>query len=205
MLITTGFIAPAFTMMGVYVILWALVLILGHHTTPIPAKKYIVCCMVVDLMCLSLQGAGGGLAGAAFSKKTDTALGTNIMVVGIILQLVSTCVFDLLFNTVMYRGWKDIRQSQCLLFLCGVTKFVVTCMVIRNVYRSIELLQGWRGYLITHERFTVGLEGTVMAASVLALNLFNLGRLLGKAQKSATSLGGIPLEGPASLEYDSNL
>jgi hypothetical protein len=192
------FVAPAFTMMGVYVILWVLVLNLGHQTLPIPTKKYIIGCIVVDLTCLVLQGTGGGLAGAAFSKRTDTAVGTNVMLVGIILQLASTCIFNILFNIVMFRGWKDIRKNQHLMIVCCTTMFVVTCMVIRNVYRSIELLQGWRGFLITHEIFTIGLEGTVMLASVLALNLFNPGWLLGKAQKVAAT--GIALECPMSME-----
>jgi hypothetical protein len=203
MLIRAVSIAPAFTMMGVYVILWGLVFILGHDTMPIPTKGYIICCVLVDLTCLSLQGAGGGLAGAAFSKKTSTTPGTNIMLVGIILQLVSTCIFDLLFNIVMYRGWKKIRKNEALMLVCGVTKLVVTCMVIRNVYRSIELLQGWRGFLITHERFTVGLEGAVMATSVLVLNLLNPGWLLTRAQKSEATAGMIPLDQNMSIRYDS--
>jgi hypothetical protein len=174
-------------MAGIYVILYVLVPIVGRHTLPFPTKWYLIGCVIVDLVCLTLQGMGGGLAGAAFSKKTSTTLGTNIMVIGIIVQLVLIAVFDALFTMVMVRGWKTIRKHKNLMVLCGVTKFVITCMVIRGVYRTMELLQGWRGYLITNERFAVGLEGAMMAAAVVAFNILNPGKLLQKEVGENTS------------------
>lgn len=42
---------------------------------------------------------------------------------------------------------------------------------IRSIYRTIELLQGWTGYLITHEIYFIVLDGTMM---VLAVGIFNL-------------------------------
>jgi hypothetical protein len=167
-------------MAGVYITLWALVLILGRDRMPIPAKTYLICCGIVDLTCLILQGAGGGMAGAAISNKKDTAIGTKTMLAGIIIQLISTITFDTLFNIVVFRGRKEIRKSMYLMCICGVIKIVVTCMVIRNVYRSVELLQGWRGLLITHEKFAVGLEGVVMAIASVAFNFCHPRRLLVK-------------------------
>lgn len=69
MLTALSLIAPAFTMAGVYIILWVLVLIIGRHCMPIPAKIYLICCGIIDLTCLILQGIGGGMAGAAVSKN----------------------------------------------------------------------------------------------------------------------------------------
>jgi hypothetical protein len=84
------------------------------------------------------------------------------------------------------------------MILCMVTKFVITCMVIRGVYRTMELLQGWRGYLITHERFAIGLEGSMMAAAVIAFNILNPGKLLEKelgenANVAGINMGEVPL------------
>lgn len=42
----------------------------------------------------------------------------------------------------------DLRGTQ--LLLAGVA-FATLMIVIRGIYRSIELLQGWSGYIITHE------------------------------------------------------
>jgi hypothetical protein len=37
---------------------------------------------------------------------------------------------------------------------------------IRSIYRTIELLQGWSGYLITHEGYFIGLDGATMVIAV---------------------------------------
>ena len=56
-------------------------------------------------------------------------------------------------------------------------------MIIRGIYRSIELLQGWRGYLITHERYAIALEGCMMIIAVAIFNVFHPGRLIANAKK----------------------
>ena len=35
-------------------------------------------------------------------------------------------------------------------------------MNLRGFYRSVELIQGWRGYLITHESYVIGLDAVPM-------------------------------------------
>lgn len=177
-----------------------MVLILGRHLLPFPPKVYVITILVVDFSCLSLQAIGGGLAGAAFSKGTSTAPGTNIMVVGILAQLVSTCVFSVLFNNALYRGFDQITRNKHLMILCGATLLSVACMIVRGVYRSIELLQGWRGYLITTERFTVALEGSMMILAVAIFNVFNPGRLLALAKAELDRPSVQPLAAVGSIE-----
>ncbi len=161
-----------------------MVLFLGPHTSPLPPKVYIITFLIVDVVCLSLQAIGGGLAGAAFSNKTSTVPGTNTMVVGIVTQLVSTCLFAVLLNYAFIKGYRQIRQNRHLMLLSGATLLSIACMIIRGVYRSIELLQGWRGYLITTERYAIALEGCMMFIAVAVLNVYHPGRLLAKAKQS---------------------
>lgn len=161
-----------------------MVLFLGPHTSPLPPKVYIITFLVVDVVCLSLQAIGGGLAGVAFSKDTSTVPGTNTMVVGIVAQLVSTCVFAILLNYAFIKGFRQIRQNRHLILLSGATLLGIGCMIIRGVYRSIELLQGWRGYLITTERYAIALEGCMMIIAVAVFNVYHPGRLLAKAKQS---------------------
>jgi hypothetical protein len=54
-------------------------------------------------------------------------------------------------------------------------------MIARGIYRSIELLQGWTGYLNIHEAYVIGLDGVLMLTAVLALNMCNPGKLLAQA------------------------
>lgn len=52
------------------------------------------------------------------------------------------------------------------LVLIAVTiSFVM--IYIRSVYRTIELAQGWTGYLITHEGYFIGLDAAIMVVAVI--------------------------------------
>jgi hypothetical protein len=44
------------------------------------------------------------------------------------------------------------------------------CIYLSSIYRTIELSQGWTGYLITHERYFIALDGAMM---VIAVGVFN--------------------------------
>jgi len=141
--------------------------------------------MNIDTLCFSLQATGGGLAGAAFSKGTDTTRGTNLMVAGIIAQMVSTCIFAGLLSFAIFHGRATIRRVKPLRILSSVALFSVACMITRGVYRSLELLQGWRGYLILHERYTIALDGVTMLLAVVIFNVFNPGRLMAEAKRDS--------------------
>ncbi|OBT43380.1 hypothetical protein VE00_05712 [Pseudogymnoascus sp. WSF 3629] len=174
--------APAFTTAGIYSILALTIPVIGHNTSPLKPRLYLIIFLTVDFFSLLLQGIGGGMAGAAFSKKQDTTTATTIMVTGIIFQLCSTCVFATLYELVLYRGRNVLLRNRPLLILSSATLLSVTCMVIRGVYRSMELLQGWRGYLATNERFAIALEGSLMAISLITFNFFNPERLIREAR-----------------------
>ena len=121
------------------------------------------------------------MASSEASSGKNPVTGTNIMIAGILFQLASLCVFASLFQLVVFRGWKVIRANRSLVVLCAVTMLSVACVVIRGIYRSIELLQGWTGYLISNEKFTIALDGVMILIAVGIFNVFNPGVLLGKA------------------------
>ena len=92
------------------------------------------------------------------------------MMAGIIVQLVSMCVFVVLFLWVIWKARAASRTVKMHLLLAA-TSFSAACIIIRNFYRAVELSQGWRGYLITHEAYFDVLDGVLM---VLAAAVFNL-------------------------------
>ena len=53
-----------------------------------------------------------------------------------------------------------------------VTTFSTFCIIVRNFYRAVELSQGWKGYLITHEVYFAVLDGALMFLSVGVFNTF---------------------------------
>ncbi|TVY32871.1 Sphingoid long-chain base transporter [Lachnellula subtilissima] len=175
--------SPAFTTAGIYIILFRMIPILGKHSLPFPPKLCLLLCLGIDIVSLSLQAAGGGLAGQSFHKATDTRPGTYTMVAGILFQLASTISYAILMSIVFVRGFAGIKNNRPLRRLSGAMVLAILCMITRGVYRSIELLQGWRGFLNTHQVYIISLDGALMVIAVVALNVCNPESLLKQARE----------------------
>ncbi|GHJ87333.1 hypothetical protein NliqN6_3735 [Naganishia liquefaciens] len=127
----------------------------GHaHLKPINPNKIMRIFVGSDICTFLIQAAGGGLSTAQDNKLRD--VGSKIFLAGIALQLVSFAFFTgvyLMFAWRVYkhdaviwnhRGWKALYLAlgwTCIMFL------------IRSVYRTIELSEGYTGYLNTHEPY----------------------------------------------------
>lgn len=51
--------------------------------------------------------------------------------------------------------------------------FSFVAIYVRSVFRAVQLMQGFRGYLATHEKFFIGLDGVVMFLSIAIFNVVN--------------------------------
>lgn len=126
-----------------------------------------------DVISLVVQAVGGGLASDASSTVGgDTKPGTDIMVAGILFQMAAIAVFTVLGVNFLIRARNDVFPLK-LKLLVAATSFSVVMIFTRSVYRSIELLQGWSGFLITHEGYFIALDGALMVAAVGCFNLLH--------------------------------
>ncbi|KAL9586083.1 MAG: hypothetical protein Q9212_001121, partial [Teloschistes hypoglaucus] len=168
--------SPAFFAAGIYIVLGHFIKIFGARTSPLSAKQYLWIFCSVDSATLTLQAIGGGLASAAGDKPNgNIKLGTDIMIVGIVFQLAANVVFAGFFARVLYmthqpggKGILNVDDLQLpsspsktqpststtprLRILAAATALSTAALIARGIYRSVELIQGWRGYLITTER-----------------------------------------------------
>lgn len=185
--------SPAFFAAGIYIILGYIVQIFGPNTSPLTAKQYLWIFCTIDFNSLLLQAIGGGMASAAGSEPDrNIKPGTNTMIAGIVWQLVSNLVFAGLFASVLsktYRKGKGILNvddlpvsnnksrpattTKRLRILALATTVSTLALIARGIYRSIELLQGWRGFLITTERYFIGLDGALMVVAVVVFVFAN--------------------------------
>ncbi|WVF66964.1 hypothetical protein IAT40_001707 [Kwoniella sp. CBS 6097] len=69
----------------------------------------------------------------------------------------------------------EIKNGERL--LAGVA-FASAMIFVRGIYRSIELAQGWTGYLITHEPYFIYLDGLPMVLCLAAFAVSHPGWLL---------------------------
>ncbi|OMP83170.1 Sphingoid long-chain base transporter RSB1 [Diplodia seriata] len=200
MQITTLIIAPTFWTAALYVILGRLIALSGPSSSPLTPRTYLILFCTADVVSLVLQAIGGGMASVAASATPpgDTAPGTNIMVAGIVFQMVAITVFCALF-AVFLKGTMTaaataggggskggsgtappslLGSSRTKTLVTG-TSAAIVFIYVRSIYRTIELLQGWDGYLITHEVYFVVLDGAMMVCAVGVFNLVHPGWFLG--------------------------
>lgn len=159
-------------------------------------RTYLIAFCTADVVSLVLQAVGGGMASVAASASParDTAAGTNIMVAGIVFQMAAITVFCALFAVFLKRtatatrkgggGGEATPLSARVKVLVVATTASIAFIYVRSIYRTVELLEGWDGYLITHEVYFVVLDGAMMVCAVAVFNLVHPGWfLVGDGQK----------------------
>jgi hypothetical protein len=71
------------------------------------------------------------------------------MVAGIVFQLISVIIFSILFAVVIKRALSsdsDVLKERKIQAVVAGTTLSVVCVVIRSIYRTIELSEGWTGF-----------------------------------------------------------
>ncbi|OWT39239.1 hypothetical protein J008_03205 [Cryptococcus neoformans] len=220
MQIITLIIAPVFFSAWDYTILGIAIQNLGRQYSMLAPKAYVALFVTCDVISLILQAVGGGWA--ASSDFPVPKAPTNIMVAGIIFQLVSMIIFSLLACDFMYRAWRkkpyqrkvrqvvdepigetgsgategtegsegekfdEVERSAVVRGWWWVMAGTAICslmIIIRGVYRSVELVQGWNGYVISREVYQDCLDGIPMFIAVLSINVFHPGFFLPRRRK----------------------
>lgn len=168
--IVTLIIAPVFFSAALYILLGKLIRDMGRASSILSAKWYAIVFCTCDVVSLIIQAAGGAMASMADTDE-DQDRGTNIMEGGIVFQLATMTLFGVLMadfaRRIMSRraGLRDaVTPSLKLVLAAMAVSFVV--VYVRSIYRTIELAQGWRGHLITHEAYFIGLDAATMVIAV---------------------------------------
>ncbi|ODQ52269.1 RTA1-domain-containing protein [Saitoella complicata NRRL Y-17804] len=201
MQISTLIIAPTFFTAGIYIILGRLITLASSNAysgekkklSIITPKMYLWIFCTCDILSLVIQAIGGGMASGESNKVGgDTKPGTDVMVAGIVFQLATITIFCYFFVDFLLRSQ---RVSSSIFgrsrWIVGATVLSVVTIYIRSIYRTIELVQGWDGYLITRERYFGGLDGAMMVIAVGVFNCVHPGWALPKAHSSAEGMDEI--------------
>ena len=84
----------------------------------------------------------------------------------------------------------------------GSMTLALVCIYIRSVYRTVELFQGWAGFLITHEKFFIALDAAVIVIAAWSLNFFDPALLLNEDDKEVLLQrdGGVASQNSTEIE-----
>lgn len=178
-------ISPAFVAAGIYITLKHIVINFGESWSRLRPAWYTYIFIAGDFISLCLQGAGGGLASVGDPGSTIQDIGTNLMITGVIFQVVILSFFG--YFLVEYAIRTNRRRDQlsaesvklfkstqfrCFMFAIGIAFLGI---FIRCVYRIPELTGGWRSELMRNEVDFIVLEGVMIVISVAVLTIFHPG------------------------------
>ncbi|KAF2744444.1 RTA1-domain-containing protein [Sporormia fimetaria CBS 119925] len=185
-------IAPALLTAGIYLCLARVIVVNGAENSRLKPKLYTYVFVGFDVLSLVLQSIGGAMA-ATGKDAAASRLGTNVMIAGLISQVVSMVMFFTVWgNFVLHmrkakkegslrrmqpslyekvRGTKMFTGFQWSLFVAAVLIF------IRCVYRVAELWEGFSGHLANDEVTFMIFEGPMILVAVTAMTVFHPGRV----------------------------
>lgn len=207
MQISTLIIAPTFFTAGIYVLLGNFIKLFGRQSSIMRPSLYLWIFCTCDVISLVVQAIGGGMASSESDKiNGNTDPGTYTMVGGIVFQLFSITIFvacaaDFVRRTLAQGQLARSPRSLVVLFVAMI--FSVLCIYARSIYRTIELVQGWDGYLITTQRYFIALDGAMMVAAVVVFNFCHPAWMMPSTRPSARDWENLELKNePAEDETE---
>lgn len=178
-------ISPAFISAGIYLTLKHVVIHFGESWSRLRPAWYTYIFITGDVFSLVLQGAGGGLAATADPGSDLQDIGTNLMIAGVIFQVVILAVFGYLLAEYVLRTYRrrsqlssqsmELLQKPTFRLFVGAVLTAYTSILVRCVYRIPELTGGWGSELMRNEPEFIALEGGMIVLAVLALTVAHPG------------------------------
>ena len=171
MQITLLIYSPAFIAAAIYVTLKHFVLVFGERFSRVPATWYTWMFITCDTISLVLQASGGAIAGGKKAQNDvhERNVGTDIMMAGIIWQVITLTVFAFLVVDYYFKtrsNWAQVTPQGKEVAATGSFKifaysiFIAFIAVyIRCVYRIAELAGGWANKIMSDQPSFIALEG----------------------------------------------
>ncbi|KAG8740041.1 hypothetical protein FRC10_004799 [Ceratobasidium sp. 414] len=204
MQICTTIIAPSFMTAAMFLILPKIMNELGPQYSSVQSRLYAKVFIAADITALVIQAAGGAIASIATDLKGANN-GGKIMLIGIIIQLGKTLAL-ILFTALglefvtrfsldrparrtpiqrleVIRGWATVPKG--VVWMLAALAFATFFILIRSVYRTIELTDGWNGQIISTEKWFNWFDGMPIVVAMVTFNMIHPGYLprgLGKQQ-----------------------
>ncbi|KAJ9644432.1 hypothetical protein H2204_001784 [Knufia peltigerae] len=144
--------SPALNSAALYLILKHLVLQFGREWSRIRPKWYTWAFISADIAALTLQAAGGGIAGSAGDDESFRDVGDRLMISGIAWQVLTLLLFAAATIDYTIRRFRSatplspsaeglLRDTKFRVFLVSITVSYLVIFV-RCVYRVAEMANG---------------------------------------------------------------
>ncbi|CAE6422644.1 unnamed protein product [Rhizoctonia solani] len=154
-----------------------------------------------DLFSFAVQACGGGMS--TTNDLDKLRIGQKLFLTGLALQLASFALFSALYIVFLVRVYKSAPEiwhhnppvpwHRNWKTLAAALALSCVGILIRSVFRTIELSEGFRGHLATTESLFYGLDTYPLFVAVAIYVPFWPGRFITQADGEATRRGS-PVE-----------
>ncbi|KAL1705913.1 RTA1 like protein-domain-containing protein [Schizophyllum commune] len=189
----TPLLAANFVMMG------PIVRRLGVKYSRLSPRLYTIVFASTDVISLLIQGGGGGVAVGADTLE-GAERGGNIVLGGICLQLAVIVFFSIIASDFFWRYFKDRPRPKLaathpeprgmltrnLILAVGCLSSSILLLLIRAVYRVIELADGWNGTIIKTEVWFLVFDAAMVVIAMFIVNGLHPGWLLNESDLHST-------------------
>ncbi|ETR98407.1 RTA1-domain-containing protein [Trichoderma reesei RUT C-30] len=150
-------ISPVFLAATLYLYLGIFIKLTGEEFSLLKRKWYIRVFLTSDIVSLLVQSAGAGVAiGELGGTQTGSSTGVHIVVGGLV-----------------FHGHRQSRSNA----FVAATAVGVLAVYIRCIYRTVQLAQGFAGYLSVHEGYFIGLDAIMIVIAYAGFVFYDAGVL----------------------------
>ncbi|KAK4506630.1 hypothetical protein PRZ48_000362 [Zasmidium cellare] len=176
----TLLVAPALFAASIYMQLGRIVLMVKGDDKLFIRRTWVTKIFVAgDVASFLLQAAGGGIS-ASSSDPSTTSTGKDVIVVGLFVQIIFFGLFVLvagLFNIRLNKA--PTPESQSLPWKRHMwTLYAVSILIfVRSIVRVVEFIQGFDGYIYSHEVFLYVFDAAMMFVAMAIMNVVHPGEV----------------------------
>lgn len=200
-------LAPALFAASIYMILGRIIRLTYSESCSIIGARWLTKVFVAgDVVSFFVQSAGmifprrrilfpadnllGGGTLAKAKEESGFKLGQNIITVGLIIQVLFFGIFIIVAGIFHYRVRLcpttrsialDVPWERQLVILYTASVFII----IRSVFRIIEYVMGYNGFLLGHEYFLYIFDGVHMFLIMILFNVWHPSKISSKEKSSA--------------------
>ncbi|UJR37373.1 hypothetical protein I4U23_030081 [Adineta vaga] len=163
-------LAPVGLALADYILVGRLIRLVGRQYSIVNARFVEFGFIISDILSIGVQSAGAGLITSG--KLENLTLGSNVLIGGLGINLVSFCFFALVtlhLHWSIYHRKTDFTGQERWIKMFYALYLSMALLIVRSIYRIIEFSMGFRGYLAIHETYFYVFECLVI---IFAFALF---------------------------------
>ncbi|KAJ8071191.1 hypothetical protein OCU04_001529 [Sclerotinia nivalis] len=169
-------VAPALFAASIYMELSRIIILVNGESHALIKKKWLTKIFVIgDVLSFFIQGGGGGIQSSGSSSSLTT--GKYVIVTGLLVQILFFgCFIAVAIH--FYLGMKKVptsrAQSDTPWRKHLMALFIASALImVRSLFRVIEYLQGFSGYLLSHEVYLYFFDAVLMFAVMVLFNVIH--------------------------------